>query len=93
MSKREEVAQELADFIIENNLCNPFGGTVNKAKNEFTKRTYYSVLFSRPAILDGEVQVYGEKFIRIISFGPAGGPPEVLRSKEGALNFLKEKFA
>lgn len=72
MSARSELAQRIADKIIEWRLAN---------------------LFSYPRYLDGLVEVYGEKFIRITTRGPWTGNYEaVYMTEQDAVEFLRIAF-
>ncbi|HUS89932.1 MAG TPA: hypothetical protein VMW91_11340 [Desulfosporosinus sp.] len=90
MSARQQFAQTIANFINCENLNNPFGGDVYKDGNKYT------VCFSSPAILDGEITIYGEKFVQIKSYGraafPYHGASVVLRNKDKVIPFLKAAF-
>ena len=59
MSERREIAERLAQHISINGLTTPYGGDVIKNGNKYT------ILFSKPAVLDGAINVYGDRFIQI----------------------------
>jgi len=88
MSERSEIAQRIADFIIKNNLAQIFGGEVRQSND----KKYYSIGFSIARYVDGEVRVYGPKFILIKSVGPLSSGDKILTSEENAINYLKFQF-
>jgi hypothetical protein len=65
MSGRSELAQRLADIVNKYKMNNPFGGEVGHAPD----KKYYDFAFSYPAVLDGYVRIYSEKFILIEARG------------------------
>jgi hypothetical protein len=85
ISPRRAIAEEFAQFVRDNELCNPFGGDVTP------QGRYYGILFSRPRTLDGLVQLYGPAFIRLTMQGPLvrGSFDAVYGSKDAALRVLK----
>lgn len=90
MSARRELAQRIADFIRDNGMTTPYGGDVSLQKN------YYNVLFSKAAVLDGAVDVWGDKFIQITyetqyRAMPHRGFP-VFESEKAAIDFLNKAF-
>jgi hypothetical protein len=90
MSARQELAQRIADFIVNNRLTVPYGGDVIKSGN------HYTVLFSKAATLDGVVNVYGPKFIQVTyqtayRAMPRTGKP-VFESEASAVDFLDKAF-
>jgi hypothetical protein len=86
MSERSQIAEQIAQFIRDNNLTNPFGGDVSKMDR------YYSVLFSRPATLDGLVRVYSPSFILIEFSGKYGREQRVYVGSENAIQYIKLRF-
>ena len=86
MSTREELAGQVAERVRELGLVNPFGGDVSKV--ERGGRTFYSVLFSKPRVLDGVVEVWGSRFVRVVSRGPAGRGRVVVRDWEEVVGYL-----
>lgn len=75
ISPAKAIANQVADYVRENDMANPVGGEVTKELNPRNQR-YYRVDFSMPATdpdvladreisLDGSVQVYGPKFLRL----------------------------
>jgi hypothetical protein len=90
MSARQEIAQRIANFIHSNELTTPYGGDVIKAGN------HYTILFSKAAILDGAVDVYGSKFIRIIYVTQFRAMPHratpVFDNEAAAIDFLNKAF-
>ena len=87
-SERQQIAQRIAQFILDNDLANPFGGDVDQTTG---KGRPYSVLMSVPRYLDGQVLVYGPKFILINMDGPLArhGTGFVYESEQHALDFLR----
>lgn len=65
MSDRKALCQRIADAIIASALANPFGGEVELASD----RRCYVTLFSIPALLDGSVQLFSDKFILVRCHG------------------------
>ena len=64
MSKRSELAQELADKVNELDLNNPFGGEVS-LQTSGKGFKYYEISFSHPRTLDGVIRIFSEKKIII----------------------------
>lgn len=91
-SERRPVAERIAAFILDNDLANPFGGDV--ALKQSGKRKFYSVSFSRPAVLDGQIEVYSPKFILVQAQGrlAQAGDQRVFESEENALRYLRLAF-
>ena len=90
MSPRSELAIRLADVVITTNMTRPFGGDVTKSRDAQS----YDILFARPAVLDGLIRVYGERFILIMCEGPAAPGAarkwrEVYTTEEDASAFLR----
>lgn len=88
MSERKELAQKIANFIIENNLAQVFGGEVGKSLN----KKGYSVSFSLPRTLDGCVTVFNLNYILVQSEGPSGDGNQLFDSLENVLNYLKSRW-
>lgn len=90
MSARQDLAQRFADFVISNQMTNPFGGDVIKSGN------HYTVLFSKPAVLDGVVNVYGPKFIQVTYATQYRAMPHraspVFESESAAFDFINKAF-
>ena len=86
-SDRRQIADRFAEFIITNDIANPFGGDVQQSRD---KRSY-GIGMSRPRLLSGEVRVYSGRFILIIMEGPLarGGTERVYASEQDAMNFLR----
>jgi hypothetical protein len=84
-TERGALAHRIADFINGHDLNNPFGGEVAQMKR------YYGVACSMPRGLDGDIRVYGLKFIQVLLVGPLvhGERREVFDREENALAFLK----
>jgi hypothetical protein len=86
-SERQQIAQRIATFIIENHLANPFGGEVDQSAS---KGRPYTVAFAVPRLLDGIVTVYGPKFILINMQGRlARRDGAVFESEQNAIQFLR----
>lgn len=75
ISDTKAIANQVADYVRENGMANPVGGEVTKESNPRNQRyyrvdfsmptTYPDVLADREISLDGSVQVYGPKFLRL----------------------------
>lgn len=72
-------------FVRDHELADPYGGDVVQSGR------YYAVGLAKPAVLDGEIQVWGPKFIHVHLVGRlAGGERDgVYTSEADALKFLK----
>jgi hypothetical protein len=91
-SDRRQIADRFAEFIIANDIANPFGGEVNIHESAENKRKkHYAIPMSRPRLLDGEVRVYGPKFILVLMRGALalGGEERVYASEAAAMAFLR----
>ena len=86
-SDRRQIADRFADFIVANDIANPFGGEVHQSAD----KRVYAIPMSRPRLLDGEVRVYSGRFILIVMYGPLalGGEQRVYASEKDAMNFLR----
>lgn len=91
VSEREIVATSIAQVIIEMGMTNPFGGDVKKTTQE-NGRSYYGVLFSRPATLDGFVRVYSPTFILVESSRTGKEKFTGEKAEQAAIEYLKEEF-
>lgn len=88
-SERAQAAQRIAAFLVENGLCQVFGGTVARHGR------YYAVAFSLRRTLDGEVRVYSPRFIQVLMRGPAalvGSGSDVFESETTVIDFLRLAF-
>lgn len=85
-SKRQLLAEELAQYIVDSGLTNPFGGEV------YSDKQHYTVLFSRPATLDGAVKVYSDKFIQVLWAAGSHREGRVFETPENAKDFIKYAF-
>ena len=87
-SERQELAERLAQVIIDTGMTRPFGGHVTKSKS-----STYDVMFSMPRTMDGLVRVYSPNFILIMCAGeasPGGGRwREVYTTEQDAEDFLR----
>jgi hypothetical protein len=90
MSTRQELASRIALFIATNDMTTPYGGDVMKDGK------YYGILFSKPAVLDGLVKVYGPKFIQISYATQYRAMPSrgnrVFENEHDAIDFLRKAF-
>ena len=91
MSERERITELVSDFVFCNQLATVYSGTdISKDKK------YRYVLISKPRVLDGEVRVYGPKFIYVSYKTAYRDLPHtdrrVFGSVDDALNFLKLAF-
>jgi hypothetical protein len=88
-SERQLIAERVAKYIRKNRWTAPFGGDVHKDRNS------YSILFAKPATLDGLVRIWGPKFILIECQGRAshGNWQGVYESEQAAMDFLRLAFA
>jgi hypothetical protein len=90
MSERSDIAERVAVLFRTNEMTTPYGGDVIKAGQKYT------VLFSKPAILDGVVNVFGPKFIQISYQTQYRELPNrdnrVFESEADAQQFLLEAF-
>lgn len=75
ISPAKAIANQVAGYVRDNGMASPVGGEVTKDFSERNQR-YYRVEFSMPATyrdvladreisLDGSVQIYGPKFLRL----------------------------
>ena len=62
MSKRKNIALDIADFARDNNLTIPYGGYAGQSD---CKGRPHVVLFCKPRTLDGSVYVFSETYISI----------------------------
>lgn len=91
MSARSNASQQILDFLDANGLCNVYGGDNGYGPG----KKYRYVLFDKPATLDGEVRVYGPKFIQVLSAGPLGdgeGNDQVFESVENTIEYIKARW-
>lgn len=90
-SPRALIAEAIADFISQNHLNSPFGGTVTRSGD----KRHYKVDFSLPANLDGLVRVFSPTYIMVITAGrlaPNGDDSRIFDSLDIALDFLRLAF-
>ena len=90
---REGVARHIADFCLESELVNPYGGYGGKIREE-KGRVVHAVSFCRPRDLDGYVYVYSPKFILVgwQSRYSAGDGKRVFESYQDAERFIGYAF-
>lgn len=82
-SPRHQIANRIAGKIKEFELCNPFGGDVERA----VRGHHYIIFFSRPSSLEGTVSVYNEIFI-VVSW-----KTNYLLPRHGSVKFSDEAKA
>jgi len=91
-SPREEIANRIAAFIRQENLCNPYGGDVTLSADRRSR----SVAFSKPANLDGHVDIYSPNFILISYRTRYHGLPHtdrrIFATEKDAVEFLRLAF-
>jgi hypothetical protein len=91
MSVREDIMRQIASYIERNGLASVYSGYgLSKDKK------YRYILISKPRVLDGEIRIYGPKFI-LISYQTAyrelpHNDRRVFTSAEDMLNFLQWAF-
>jgi len=84
-SVRRITADNIAAFICDHHLAQVFGGEVGK------EGRYYGVGLSILRYLDGEVRIYGPRFIQVLLRGPLvhGEHRAVYTSEDDAIDFLR----
>jgi hypothetical protein len=91
MSKREELMKEVLSFVERNYLASVYGGC---GLSEDKKYRY--ILISKPRVLDGEIRIYGEKFLLLKYTARYGSLPRndrrVFTSAEDLLKYLQLAF-
>ena len=91
MSKREDIMLQVSDFIEEKHLARVYSGC-----GLSDNKKYRYVLFSLPRNLDGEVRIYGPKFILVRYQTRYGSLPHqdnrVFTSVQDAIQFLQLAF-
>jgi len=91
MSKREEIMDQISEFIEENHLARVYSGS-----GVSSDKKYRYVLFSLPRNLDGEVRIYGPRFILVRYQTRYGSLPHrdnrVFTSAQNAIQFLQKAF-
>lgn len=86
-----DFAEEVADWIRESGLARVHGGDVSVGESKNGKK-YKSIGFSYPRALDGEIQIYGPKFI-LVKFDFRGIPGSfTARSPEEFHELMTENF-
>jgi hypothetical protein len=91
VSKREEIMNEISDFVSNNRLAGVYSGSgLSKDKK------YRYILLSRPRNLDGEIRIYGPAFILLRYTTRYHALPRndnrVFTSKENLIKFLQLAF-
>ena len=91
-SERAMLADRLAEFIVENNLCEVYGGDAGLGG----KGRYRTIGFSHKGTLDGELRVYSPKFIWVRYETAYRDLPKedtrVFESEKNAVDFLTHAF-
>lgn len=94
-SIRHQAALNIAQHIRDYDLCRPYGGSVEQMTNP-GGRKHYAVGFSIPEILDGAVEVYSPRWIRVAWLTQMGHLPHegshIFHTTQHVLNFLREAF-
>ena len=91
MSTREDIMRQIASYIERNGLASVYSGYgLSKDKK------YRYILISKPRVLDGEIRIYGPKFI-LISYQTAyrslpHNDRRVFTSAEDMLKFIQLAF-
>ena len=88
---REEITELISDFVFCNSLATVYSGTdIHESKK------YRYVLISKPRVLDGEIRIYGPKFIYVSYQAAYRSLPahdrRVFASVDDALKFLQLAF-
>jgi hypothetical protein len=90
MSARSELAGRIAAFVCDNQLCQVYGGDVEKCGR------YYGIGISQCRNLDGEIRVYGPRFIQVAFECRYHNLPQrdsrVFTSEADAIEFLRLAF-
>jgi len=90
-SPRKELAEKICDFIVEHDLAQVFGGDIGR---DFTHKSKpYTVCYSKRAVLDGVVTIYGNSFIQVKEAGPQAKVPEsgaVFKSEADFWDHMKQ---
>ena len=91
MSAREELMKEVLSFVERNYLASVYSGYgLSKDKK------YRYILISRPRVLDGEIRIYGEKFLLLKYITGYRSLPHndnrVFTSTEDLIKFLQLAF-
>jgi hypothetical protein len=92
-SERHQLADRLAAFLIENDLCQVYGGTVDLVRQG---RPHYDTAFSRCRVLDGSISVYSPTFI-LVSWQSANRSmphtgERLFTSEQHAIDFIRLAF-
>jgi len=92
MSQREDILRELVDVLHEKGLGEVYGIIEGISPDN----KYRSATFCQARVTDGEVRVYGPKFIQVTWQTANRSLPhkgsEVFKSVEEAKTFIKETF-
>ena len=95
MSKRSEIAYEIEKWLKDYNLCEVYGGVIKTTSGK-KNIPIYSVGFSKRSNLDGEIEVWGEKFYRLIYQTRYLDFPNkntvVFKDRNNLLNYIYEAF-
>ena len=92
MSQREDILRELVDILQEKSLGEVYGIIEGISPDN----KYRSATFCQARVTDGEVRVYGPKFIQVKWTTANRSLPhtgsETFKSVETATNFIKNTF-
>ena len=92
MSSRSDVADKIAETLVELGLNDSYGVNVGKADNN----KCYHVTFCKARVLDGAVKFYGPKFVLVSWMTAFRDMPhkgtEKFSSVDAAVKFIKESF-
>lgn len=91
MSVREDIMRQIASFIERNGLASVYSGF-----GLSEDKRYRYILMSKPRVLDGEIRIYGPKFI-LINYQTAyrslpHNDRRVFTSAEDAIKFIQLAF-
>ena len=92
MSQREDILRELVDVLHEKGLGEVYGIIEGISPD----KKYRSATFCQARVTDGEVRVYGPKYIQVSWTTANRSLPhkgsEIFKSVEDANNFIKNTF-
>jgi|TARA_B110000444_G_scaffold253260_1_gene283824 hypothetical protein len=92
MSQREDILRRLVDILQEKGLGEVYGIIEGISPDN----KYRSATFCQAKVTDGEVRVYGPKFIQVNWTTANRSLPhkgsEIFKSEEDAINFIKNTF-
>ena len=92
---RKILANDMEQFLIENDLNEVYGTDVNK--RTANGKTFYSVIFCKARATDGEVRIYSPNFIQVRWQTQVRRLPHqgsiIAKSVTEAKDFIKNNFA